>query len=157
MAQRRRYTEAERLRALELMKKGTLTEAQAALSAEGIKIPIGKLSEWRREPQARAAPDLSAPPAPPADSSEPGDADPLALLGRQVVALEALAKATKEAGNVTGFTTVTRCLNATVALTAKLTPPKPPDNDENPDVRAAARAAVAKLHDLIDRALEDGN
>jgi hypothetical protein len=75
------------------------------------------------------------------------------LLARQVAAFEAMATVARAEGNVSGFASLGRALNSSVALMARLTPPPPRDPDDDPDVKAAAAEARELLRIAVERAV----
>lgn len=103
----------------------------------------------RRVRSTAPNPKTKAPPSPSPDD------DPVAMLRSSVGDLRDLAAIAKASGEITEFASLSRAINQTIALAAKLSPPPPVDPNENPDMKEAAKRARTRLHELLDRALAE--
>jgi hypothetical protein len=76
------------------------------------------------------------------------------VLRKQIDVLDRLAGVAEAEGRLSEFSTISRTMQTALALSAKLEPPPRHDPEADPDMQAIAKAARAKLHELLDRALE---
>lgn len=164
MGRPRKWTdEQERAAVTTLAKGGTQEDAWLAMKKCGAtKRPGPGWFSGKRNPssarQRTGRPLAVAPPAvPPVPIRGPdtAPAELLPLLAGQLAALQTMAQAAQTEGNIGGFSNVQRALNQTIALIDKLTPPTPPDPNEAPDMRQAAEQCRAKLHELLDKIIEE--
>jgi hypothetical protein len=77
----------------------------------------------------------------------------VASLQRQLEALEKLLKAASDDEDLKSVTAITRSMNATLALLAKLQPAPKGDSDADPVTIADAEEVRRKLSELVDKAL----
>jgi DNA-directed RNA polymerase specialized sigma24 family protein len=83
------------------------------------------------------------------------DADILTQLAIQLRDLNDLAAKPDLQQDVGAQMSIMRSRNQTLALIAKLTPPPGNDGDEMPDMVAAAKRVRRKLHELLDKLIEE--
>jgi hypothetical protein len=93
--------------------------------------------------------------APTAPDPTDGRTD-LALLAKMVANLEELTEVARAEGNLSGFAMMTRAINQSLALAAKLQPPAPVDPEASPDMIAAAERARVKMGEMLAGMLAGG-
>lgn len=147
MARRSAYDEATRQRIRMMKGQHSAARCAAVLREGGVKISERSVrSIWDE-----VLP--SAPGAPPPDEPTVGDEDTAVILRAMIREGRTDSRLAKREQRGADQKKADEGVLKCIALLDKITPPRPPDPNDNPDVRVSAEKCIAKLHDLLDRRL----